>query len=219
MAPAGLRAVIEQQAAHHGGRRFLTLPDAAFSFADVDDLADRMGAVLLQRGVGPGEVVAGLAGNGWTAIATWFGCAKVGAVYLPVNPLLTGRPLTTVLTHARARLLVAEADRVDAVLPLLGALPALRQVLVSRWTDGAGAPPAGLERLEPLLDAAGGRPELLATTPPPPPSSCTPRAPPACPRAWCGAGPARARGPGPTARRWSTSPSTSRPTAACRSRT
>jgi len=158
--PTTLRAMLELRAAELGPRPFLTLPDATLTYGETDGLANRLASVLTGLGYGQGDVVMVRAVNGWALVAAWFGCSKIGAVFLPLNALLTGEPLRQVMAHARGRIVLVQqplAADIEAVRP---GLPDLRDVLV------VGGPGGGAPGLEDLLDQAGsGPPAPLADDP------------------------------------------------------
>jgi len=144
--------MLEVRAAELGTSPFITLPDATLSFAAADELANRVANVLVGLGYGVGDIVMVRAVNGWATFAAWFGCSKIGAVYLPLNALLTGEPLRQVIAHSRGRVLVVQEALAADVEALRGGLPDLVDVLV------VGGEPAGPPRLEALLDQAGSAP-------------------------------------------------------------
>lgn len=157
-----LGALLEERGAQLGSRPFASLPDAELTYAGCDDLVNRVAEVLVSLGYGPGDVVMGRATNGWAALATWLACSKIGAVYLPLNVLLTGEPLRQVMAHSRSRILVVAADLLPAVEAVRTGLPCLRDVLV------VGGPPRrdGSPRLDDLVaEASGRRPAAPAEDP------------------------------------------------------
>ncbi|MBW3626910.1 MAG: AMP-binding protein, partial [Actinobacteria bacterium] len=87
---AGVRALLEERARRLGPRRFLTLPGASLTYAETDEVANRAANALAALGCGAGDVVMARCGNGLPLVATWFACMKLGAVFMPVNPLLRG---------------------------------------------------------------------------------------------------------------------------------
>jgi len=149
--------MLELRAAELGPRTFVSLPDATLSYAGVDELANQVANVLIGLGYGPGDIVMVRAVNGWATLAAWFGCSKVGAVYLPLNALLTGEPLRQVMAHSRSQLLLVQEGLAADVEALRDGLPDLRDVVV------VGGPSGGAPRLEDLLSQA-------STAPPRPPA-------------------------------------------------
>ena len=147
-----IRSLLESRAAELGSRRFVTLPDAELSYADTDDLVNRLADVLSGMGYGPGDIVMIRATNGWGILATWLACAKLGAVFLPLNALLSGEPLRQVIAHSRGRVLLVAADLLADVEAIRGGLPDLRHVLVL-----GGPPRSSTPRVDDLIEQASSR--------------------------------------------------------------
>lgn len=148
-----LRALLEARAAEMGSKPLITLPDARLTYAETDDLVNRMADVLAGLGYGAGDIVMIRAPNGWGMFATWLACAKLGAVYLPLNFLLTGEPLRQVMVHSRARILVVAHNLVADVEAIREGLPDLRHLLVLGGPAHSGGPP----RVDDLIAQASGR--------------------------------------------------------------
>ncbi|MDP8988279.1 MAG: AMP-binding protein, partial [Actinomycetota bacterium] len=152
-AGAGVRALLEERARRLGPRPFLTLPEASLTYAETDEVANRAANALTAVGCGTGDVVMARCGNGLPMVATWFACMKLGAVFMPVNPLLRGEPLRRVMAHAGGEVVVCDAGLHAELAAVAPGLPRLRHTLV------AGAPvPAGARSWEALVDAAPSRP-------------------------------------------------------------
>jgi crotonobetaine/carnitine-CoA ligase len=149
-----LRQLVERQAARLGRRHFVTLPDGTLSFAELDELANRMAWVLASLGVGPGDVVMARCGNNRAMVGTWLGCAKLNSVYMPLNSLLSGEPLRSVMGLVPAAVIVCDPE----LYPALAA-------------SGAVLPPVllGGRTLDALLEGASSSP--------PPPLDADPSAP------------------------------------------
>jgi len=159
----GVRAILERQAARLGHRPLLVLPDATLSYAGTDEVANRAADLLGRHGVRTGDTVMAFCGNGLPIMATWFACMKLGAVFMPVNALLKSQPLTNVMAHAGAGVLVCDSALYPEVAAIRTALPHLRSVLV------AGPPQAGTSSFEAGLERASSAP--------PPPLADDPGAP------------------------------------------
>lgn len=125
-----ISTLLERQAARLGPRPFIKLPDGELTYAQTDALATSMANVLRGLGHGPGDVVMALSRNRIAMLATWFGCVRLGAVFMPLNALLTGDPLRAVAGHSGGRVAICD----PALLPVLDGvrdgLPRLRHVLV-----------------------------------------------------------------------------------------
>ena len=103
-----------------------------------------------------GDVVMTRCSNSTALVATWFACIRIGAVFTPINALLTGAPLRNVMHAAGGAVLVCDSDLFAAVEAVRAELPALRHLLV------AGERIHGCDSFEDALGHAG-------TSPPPAP--------------------------------------------------
>lgn len=144
----GVRAILERQAARLGRQPFMVLPDASLTYSDADEVANRGAGALAQLGVGTGDTVMAYCGNGLPMVATWLACMKLGAVFMPVNTLLSGVPLRHVMGHSGAGVLVCDSALYPHVEAIGGGLPDLRTVLVS------GKPAPGTLSFEACLEEA-----------------------------------------------------------------
>ncbi len=157
----GVRTVLEDQAATLGSRPFLALPDGTLTYADVDDVANRAAHGLGGLGVGAGDIVMARCGNGVAMVSTWFACMKLGAVFMPVNSLLTGEPLRRVMAHAGGTIAVCDADLYPSLAMVRDGLPRLDQVVVA-----GGDRPRGTHSWEMLVEQAASAPPPAPTPDP-----------------------------------------------------
>lgn len=79
-----------------------------WTYAELDDLIGRLAAVLQTRGCVDGERLAVLARNSVWQVALHFACARVGAIYVPLNWRLSGTELDALLQRAEPRLLLGD---------------------------------------------------------------------------------------------------------------
>lgn len=139
------------------GSRFGTKPALVtaartLSFAELDDLSDRVAAGLVARGVRAGQVVSLYAQNRWEWVVTYHGALKAGAIVNPVNVMLTAEELAFVLRDCGSAAVFTSAEQAGTVLELTRDLPDLHTVVAF----GGG------------VDGAVGFDELLASEDPVP---------------------------------------------------
>lgn len=78
------------------------------SYADFDALTNRMARLLMAQGIRRGDPVAIFAANSPEYAAAFFGCARIGAVLVPINLLFTAEDVDYVLEKTRAKALLLE---------------------------------------------------------------------------------------------------------------
>jgi carnitine-CoA ligase len=91
--------------------------------------AEQLASGLLSAGVTPGERVAILSPNRPEILELYFGCARLGAVQVPLNAFLKGEFLRYQLDDSEASTLVVDGPGYRACEPLLDRLPNLERVV------------------------------------------------------------------------------------------
>ncbi|HEV3123534.1 MAG TPA: AMP-binding protein [Candidatus Dormibacteraeota bacterium] len=151
-----IRQMIERQAARYGSRPFVRTADGALTYAELDEVANRGANLLLGLGYGSGDVVMARCLNSLPMLATWLGCVKLGAVFMPVNSMLLGESLRSVMSHAAGGVVVCQSPLYSALAEVRNELPALRDVLVA-----GGDVPSGCVSFDALLERASSSPPPL----------------------------------------------------------
>jgi acyl-CoA synthetase (AMP-forming)/AMP-acid ligase II len=126
-------AVVPSRVAASIGERSLT-------HGELDRAANRTARALRALGVAPGDRVVTWADTALEQVPLFAACAKLGAVFVPVNARLGAREATEVARLARPRVVVADAERARDAAPLAAACDA---PLARLGAEAAGAGPAG----------------------------------------------------------------------------
>lgn len=116
--PAGTPAMVEHL--RHWARQRPEAIAIAFygrevTYAEYDELSDRFAGLLADQGVRPGDAVGVYLGNCPQFSIAMLGILKLGAVHVPVNPLLKGRELQHELEDAGVGVLLAQTDLLELV--------------------------------------------------------------------------------------------------------
>jgi acyl-CoA synthetase (AMP-forming)/AMP-acid ligase II len=125
--------LIRRGARRYGGRTAVHFGGESLTFAEVDELSDRIAHVLLARRV---DRVGLLVGNGLYSIPLDFACMKAGIARVPLNPRLAPAEQQAIVATAGAELTVADRDA-DLDTELLPLDDLLEQ---ARRTPAAGVP-------------------------------------------------------------------------------
>ncbi len=121
------------------------------SYAELDDLSERCAELLRGHGIGPGERVAVLLGNCPQFHIVFYAILKLGAVYVPVNPLFKEHELAYELNDAGATTVIA----LDTLVALLMTVKAQTRVeTVFRTSAGEFLPAHPTLPIPPGLDAS-----------------------------------------------------------------
>ncbi len=94
---------LHRSALRYPGRTAITFEGANVSYRDLDGWANQVSRYLIDRGVGPGDVIAALSLNHPRLVALWMGTARIGAIYCPINPMLPPHEIAATLKRVRAQ--------------------------------------------------------------------------------------------------------------------
>ena len=122
-------ALLREQADRFADRCFVDCEGERRTYAQIADASERVAAGLLALGLSPGDRVAVLAPNRIEGVELFLGAAVAGVVQVPLNVFLKGEFLRHQLADSDATVVVADADGLAAVAPLVEDLPNLTHVV------------------------------------------------------------------------------------------
>jgi len=100
------------------------------SYAELERLADRLAAILMQAGVHRGDRVVIMADSSVLTVAAIFGTLKAGAVFSPINPSIKVDKLTYILNNCRAKAVITPANLLSVVAPAVDQAPSVAVNLI-----------------------------------------------------------------------------------------
>lgn len=109
------------------------------SYRQLEAESNRTANALRDLGVEKYDRVAILAHNTIHHVLTWFGCCKIGAIYLAINYLLRGKDVSYCINHSESKVFIVEDALYDLVKDVLDDMPSVKTLI---WSNqGAGKPP------------------------------------------------------------------------------
>ncbi len=105
-----LAALLAEAAARHPSRPALFHDDVRTDYAELEQSSARLAGILRAHAVGLGDRVGLLLPNQPAFVAGYYATLRLGAIAVPLNPLLKPPEVRLRLEHAGARVLVAEAE-------------------------------------------------------------------------------------------------------------
>jgi len=131
--------IIRRSAYHYPDKKAVIFGDKSLTYAEMDDECNRVANALTDLGVKKYDRVAILAHNTIHHVLTWFGCAKIGAIYLAVNYMLLGKDISYCINHSESTVFIVEDTLYDLVKDVLDEMPTVKTFI---WSNqGAGKPP------------------------------------------------------------------------------
>ncbi|MER5388131.1 long-chain-fatty-acid--CoA ligase [Saccharopolyspora sp. NPDC002686] len=143
---------LTRTAARHPERTAVVDGDRRWTYAEFNAWVNRVANALSGLGYARGDALALASGNSAEFLVTYYACAKLGVVCVPINLGWRTDEIAYVLDHSEARGIVVESQLAAAMADALGRVPAVRDVFVA---PGTGAEVA-LDRPVSTFDALAG---------------------------------------------------------------
>ncbi|HLJ85229.1 MAG TPA: AMP-binding protein [Candidatus Angelobacter sp.] len=99
---------LRRSAARYPQKRAMHFQGRDLSYAEMDQLSNQVARLLLSQGIGRGDTVAILAANSPEYAAVFFGCARIGAVLVPINLMFIADDVDYVFEKTRVKALIME---------------------------------------------------------------------------------------------------------------
>ncbi len=132
-----LGEVLPHAATRFGDKIALVIEGRSFSYRELDQLSNRLANALTGMGVAPGDRVSLYSGNCWEWIAAYYAALKTGAVINPINVMLTPEEVRYVTCDCQARIILASADKGEALLAVRKDTPLEHVILFGAERPGA----------------------------------------------------------------------------------
>ncbi len=149
-----------------------TLGEEAIAFGELDLAADRLAAGLRGTGIGRGDVVVWWSGPSLDSLVVITACARVGAVFAPLSPLLGEEEVRAVVEYMRPALVIAAPETLERAVAIGAPLAVLRppaptgavDLAALSWAaEGIAPGPTDLDDTDPhilyLTSGSTGRPK------------------------------------------------------------
>ncbi|MBB5516079.1 fatty-acyl-CoA synthase [Rubricella aquisinus] len=153
-------AIIDHAARYHPDRpvrgRAAEGHMVSSTYAEIRTRALKCAQALRRLGIQPGDVVGVMAWNTPRHMEVWYGVPGAGAALHTLNPRLFAEQMTYVITHAKDRIVMVDADLVPVIEAIADKLAGVETYIV--LTDRAHMPDTTLNALcyEELIAAEDG---------------------------------------------------------------
>lgn len=140
--------MLEEAARVRGEKTLILCNDLQLSYREVHENACRVAMNLAKRGVGKDDKVVLLMGNCVEFVYAFLGLGRIGAVVVPINPMLKLDEITYIASNADAETLITTPAFVPLLSEIKRALPLVQHVFVLGEAAGGAEPFSAL--LEPV---------------------------------------------------------------------
>jgi acyl-CoA synthetase (AMP-forming)/AMP-acid ligase II len=127
---------LRRNAALYPNRIVLTDPRGDVTYRQLHEDVNSVANGLLAAGVQRGTFVGLLFRNCIDYFRAYFGCARIGAIALPLNPTLKLAELAHIVNETKPTILIAQGDYEEVVGELCETAPSLKRLVLAIRADG-----------------------------------------------------------------------------------
>lgn len=140
-------------------RPLLCVEQREWTYEQLEQASALLARALARRGLRRGDRIALISLNSDLSVALFLAAARLGAIFVPLNPAASRADLEYLLRHSRAALIVAQAADLERVREAADAVaPGRPLVSLAEWGAEAASTGEVLERLRGLAGAEGELP-------------------------------------------------------------
>lgn len=125
-----LKFIIEDKAEEKPDFPKLLYGDEEITYGELNRRSNALADSLLHLGLHKGSHVAVMFNNCPQIIYSWIGLSKIGAIWVPTNPVYKGETLAYTLNHSDSETLITRYEYLERLLPIKDRLQTLKTVIV-----------------------------------------------------------------------------------------
>lgn len=129
--------ILRQSAKRLDNKTVLIAGDKRLSYAELDDLSDRLAASLWSQGVMRGDRVLVFMSNCWEATVAIYAILKAGAVFSPINASTKADKLAYIIENCRARMVIAQEKLAPIAVEAIGSNKGCVLIVAKRGEEAA----------------------------------------------------------------------------------
>lgn len=159
---SGLAEWFRRRAKRSAKRTALIFEDERWTYGDMQSRVEHLSAVLVAGGTGPGDRVAFLGFNHPLLLITLFACARIGAVFVPLNFRLTSSELSFMINDAGVHSLIVDEEHLAVIDSARADIDCNRYLCLGAVQTGWESLAAALSQALPPPPQIDARPDDIA---------------------------------------------------------
>jgi len=124
-----LKQMLEAAAERYANRTAIICSERVISYAELDEAANRLANAFMTMGIRKGDRVAMLMANRPEFVNVYFGIIKAGTIPVPLDVRYKVDELDFILDNCRPKILVAESDLLEPLIPVLSRFEHIEHVI------------------------------------------------------------------------------------------
>jgi crotonobetaine/carnitine-CoA ligase len=136
-------SLLASRAAATPDKAALEFESRVWTYAALNEVSTLLALAAAQRGVNKGDRIALVSVNTDLSVILFLAAAKVGALFVPLNPAATDDDLQYMLNHSRASVVVCQCEDLERTRTLVERIGNARTRVIDLNELGLGSPDAG----------------------------------------------------------------------------
>ncbi|MBA4393220.1 MAG: AMP-dependent synthetase [Desulfobacca sp.] len=121
-----LGTLLPRQARFRSNHPAIVFQETRLTYLELNKSVNRLCQALLALGISKGDKIATILPNCLELYETYWAVARIGAVVVPLSPLLRGTGLISLLNDSDARVVITKKEFVEVLDPIKDQMPAIK---------------------------------------------------------------------------------------------
>jgi acyl-CoA ligase (AMP-forming) (exosortase A-associated) len=122
--------LISDTAQHSPKTIAVQIKDSQLSYAQLNDKVNQVAQCYLSLAIARGDRIGIYLAKNQENIQSMFACSKIGAVFVPINPVLKASQVEHIANDCQIQLLITNQARLKALSPILDTLQELKTIII-----------------------------------------------------------------------------------------
>ncbi len=124
-----LKLMLEEAVGRYGKKTAIVSGDRRLSYAELDEVSNKVANTLIRIGVDKGDRVAMFLPNSPEFFIIYFGIIKTGGIAVPLDTKYKINELASLLDNCQPKVLVAESSFLELLVPALPRFKSIKHVI------------------------------------------------------------------------------------------
>lgn len=124
-----LRTMLDETVRRYPDKMAIALGERRLSYAELDELSNRVASGLMKIGLAKGDRVAMLLSNSPDFAVIYFGIVKAGAIAVPLDTKYKLTEISALISDCQPKVLIGESAPLEAIGPALAGFKSIERVI------------------------------------------------------------------------------------------
>ncbi len=124
-----LKLILKSAVERFAGKTAIVMGDRRVSFAELEEVSNKVANALIEMGVKKGDRVATIQASNPEFVTVFFGIIKAGGIVVPLDARYTPDELASLFSDCKPKVLIAESPPLESLVPALPRFDSVKHVI------------------------------------------------------------------------------------------